>query len=180
MLQDCHLSIETKSLGEAVPRVVGRSQTGLSAIANIRVDRIQHISERISVLPADRLPPSIMGKIGEGAELFGGDIARFPLMPPQKSDAPIAGPMAFTEFHPFPRLPSELRLKIWKLNILGPRVIDLRYSKKIYHAVSSTPTPALLHVCHEVRFLYHETRVSILRQMFAVVLEHSPRKKSLC
>jgi hypothetical protein len=180
MFQDYHLSIEIKPLGEAVPRVVGRSQTGLSAIANLRVDRIQHISDRISILPANRLPPGIMGKIGEGAELFGGDIAKFPLMPPQKSDAPIAGSMALTEFHPFPRLPSELRLKIWKLNMPGPRVVELRYSKKIYHAISPTSTPALLHVCREVRFLYLETRVSNLRQMFAVVLEHSPRRKSLC
>jgi hypothetical protein len=72
--------------------------------------------------------------------------------PLQQSDAPIAVSKPLTDFHPFKRMPSELRLKIWKLNIPGARVVELKYKKGIYHAVSPTPAPALLHVCHEVSF----------------------------
>ncbi|KAN0114818.1 hypothetical protein V8E51_004362 [Hyaloscypha variabilis] len=57
-----------------------------------------------------------------------------------------------TEFHPFPRLPSEIRLKIWKLGVPGDgRIVELKYSKKIFHAVSPTPTPVLMHVSRETR-----------------------------
>ena len=70
--------------------------------------------------------------------------------PVQKSDALVIEPKPLATFHPFPRMPSELRLKIWKLNMPGPRVIELKYSKKIYHAVSPTPALVLLHICREV------------------------------
>ena len=52
--------------------------------------------------------------------------------PAQQLDASFIGSKPFTEFHPFKRLPSELRLKIWKLNMPGARIIQLRYSKRIY------------------------------------------------
>jgi hypothetical protein len=72
--------------------------------------------------------------------------------PVQKSDPPVVEFKPLTQFHPFPRMPSELRLKIWKLNVPDERIVELKYSKKIYHAVSSTPAPVLLHVCREVSF----------------------------
>jgi hypothetical protein len=52
--------------------------------------------------------------------------------PAQQLDAPFVDSKPFTEFHPFKRLPNELRLKIWKLNMPGARIIQLRYSKQIY------------------------------------------------
>jgi hypothetical protein len=64
-----------------------------------------------------------------------------------------------TEFHPFPRLPSEIRLKIWKLGVPGDgRIVELKYSKKIFHAVSPTPAPVLMHVSREVSLSLNDTR----------------------
>ncbi|KAF2003792.1 hypothetical protein P154DRAFT_590260 [Amniculicola lignicola CBS 123094] len=59
-------------------------------------------------------------------------------------------------FHPFPRLPFELRAQIWEMTV-EPRVVDVRvaYSNEIMEygrrLVSSTSTPAILHVCREAR-----------------------------
>jgi len=76
------------------------------------------------------------------------------MKPLGKSDAPVDASvvesMPLMEFRPFSRMPNELRLKIWKLDMPGARVVEVKYSKKIYHAISPTPAPALLHVCREV------------------------------
>jgi len=72
--------------------------------------------------------------------------------PKTRAMKPLGKPL--TEFHPFPRLPGEIRAKIWKLGMPGDgRIVELKYSKKIYHPVSPTPAPVLLHVCREVRLL---------------------------
>lgn len=65
-------------------------------------------------------------------------------------DAPVTQSKPLTEFHLFPLMPSEIRLKVWKPSMPDARIVELKYSKKIYHAVSPTPAPALLHVCREV------------------------------
>ncbi|KAK4149747.1 hypothetical protein C8A00DRAFT_18606 [Chaetomidium leptoderma] len=56
----------------------------------------------------------------------------------------------FTSFHPFPRLPFELRAKIWKLAV-EPRTVDVRIVDSVGldppatpRLVSSTPLPPLL------------------------------------
>jgi hypothetical protein len=65
------------------------------------------------------------------------------------------------EFHHFQSLPSELRLRIWGFALAVPRDVDIACNTgiiqrgvprtaKYFH--SSTPPPALLHVCHESRF----------------------------
>ncbi|GFF93572.1 hypothetical protein IFM53868_07234 [Aspergillus udagawae] len=59
-------------------------------------------------------------------------------------------------FHLFPRLPFELRARIWQLTV-EPRTVEVRVKKddglrgKILHVTSSTPVPAVLQVCHEAR-----------------------------
>lgn len=93
----------------------------------------------------------------------------------QTSDATpviVSDPKPLTEFHPFSRLPVELKVKIWKLHRPDPRIVELRYSKKIYHAVSPTPAPVLLHVCREVSFLVPEQHElsSIFPNLFYVEL----------
>ncbi len=64
-----------------------------------------------------------------------------------------------TAFHPFPRLPYELRAMIWKLTV-EPRIVDVRVKRKrsakpygvlIPYLVSLTPVPAVLHACREAR-----------------------------
>jgi hypothetical protein len=62
----------------------------------------------------------------------GRDVEANKSKPAQQLDAPFVESKPFTEFRPFKRLPSELRLKIWKLNMPGARVVQLRYSKRIY------------------------------------------------
>jgi hypothetical protein len=67
-----------------------------------------------------------------------------------ETDARVAEPKLLTEFHPFPRMPSELRLKIWKFHMSDARIVELKYCKKIFRPISPTPAPASLHVCREV------------------------------
>lgn len=72
---------------------------------------------------------------------------------------PVVQPATDTgpTFHPFPRLPTELRLQIWEWTV-EPRTVELhcnhstpspdRDGRKVY---SSTPAPATLHACLESR-----------------------------
>jgi hypothetical protein len=76
---------------------------------------------------------------------------------------------ALSSFHLFPKLPSELRIKVWNLALSFPRVVTVsclrereqsdstrRFTKAF---VSRTPVPALLHTCRESRlegFLTYE------------------------
>jgi hypothetical protein len=59
-----------------------------------------------------------------------------------------------TTFHPFPRLPLELREQIWK-DAVEPRTVDVRRILAWPHCqlVSSTPIPAILQSCREARNL---------------------------
>ncbi|KAF5124186.1 hypothetical protein E5D57_012114 [Metarhizium anisopliae] len=68
-------------------------------------------------------------------------------------------------FHPFPRLPYELRAMVWALaaeprtvqiNVdygegINPQVRQSDFTKGMYYLVSSTPVPAVLHTCRESR-----------------------------
>ncbi|GFF87074.1 hypothetical protein IFM47457_07378 [Aspergillus lentulus] len=59
-------------------------------------------------------------------------------------------------FHLFPRLPFELRSRIWDLTV-EPRTVEVRFKRehgswgKLLHVTSSTPVPAVLQACHEAR-----------------------------
>ncbi|KAF6797587.1 hypothetical protein CSOJ01_12905 [Colletotrichum sojae] len=55
-------------------------------------------------------------------------------------------------FHPFQRLPLELRILIWELTVES-RVVELRVAAKgpMRHLRSSTPVPAQLQTCREAR-----------------------------
>jgi hypothetical protein len=61
-----------------------------------------------------------------------------------------------TTFHPFPRLPLELREQIWK-DTVEPRTVDIRrfrkWPQRYGQLVSSTPIPAILQSCREARNL---------------------------
>ncbi|KFG80504.1 hypothetical protein MANI_022524 [Metarhizium anisopliae] len=68
-------------------------------------------------------------------------------------------------FHPFPRLPFELRAMVWALAAeprtveisfdygggINPQVLQSDFTKAMYYLVSSTPVPAVLHTCRESR-----------------------------
>ncbi|KAK3324789.1 hypothetical protein B0T19DRAFT_402987 [Cercophora scortea] len=59
-------------------------------------------------------------------------------------------------FHPFPRLPTELRLRIWELTASNPRVVEVRERGRLKSRAfwaSPTPVPAVLHTCRESRSL---------------------------
>lgn len=65
-------------------------------------------------------------------------------------------------FHPFPRLPLELREQIWK-GTVEPRTVEIRARKqpdRQTRLTSSTPVPAMLHSCREARNLglYQQAR----------------------
>lgn len=66
-------------------------------------------------------------------------------MPPPTTTTP---PTLFT---PFPFLPTELRLSIWRLSHT-PRVVSVRYSLTHDRCLSSTPPPSIAHVCRESRY----------------------------
>ncbi|KAI1100881.1 hypothetical protein F4804DRAFT_32631 [Jackrogersella minutella] len=58
-------------------------------------------------------------------------------------------------FHPFPRLPTELRVHIWALTA-RPRTVEVRvvpdYSLKAQRLFSPTPVPAIVQTCQEARY----------------------------
>ncbi|KAM0286721.1 hypothetical protein ACHAQH_000741 [Verticillium albo-atrum] len=53
-------------------------------------------------------------------------------------------------FYPFPRLPAELRLQIWKL-AAQPRLLVVEKAADSTDFESPTPPPAVVHVCRESR-----------------------------
>ncbi|RSL72596.1 hypothetical protein CEP53_000992 [Fusarium sp. AF-6] len=60
-------------------------------------------------------------------------------------------------FHPFPRLPFELRARIWEMTV-EPRQVEFRIKTPIWtfrtlYATSTTPIPAVMQACHESRNL---------------------------
>lgn len=61
-------------------------------------------------------------------------------------------------FHPFPRLPFELRARIWEMSV-EPRAVEIRFKRAcetwgtVHYAESSTPMPGVLQACREVRNL---------------------------
>ncbi|KAH7007286.1 hypothetical protein EDB80DRAFT_456810 [Ilyonectria destructans] len=61
-------------------------------------------------------------------------------------------------FHPFARLPLELRTRIWEMTV-EPRNVEVRFKDEfrvegsVYYWMSSTPGPGILQACHEARNL---------------------------
>ncbi|APA10622.1 hypothetical protein sscle_06g053920 [Sclerotinia sclerotiorum 1980 UF-70] len=51
----------------------------------------------------------------------------------------------------FPFLPKELRIKIWKLAAIHPRIVQITYDHPTESLVSLSPAPALLATCGEAR-----------------------------
>lgn len=64
---------------------------------------------------------------------------------------PAFGPESFDTFTPFPRLPIELRLKIWDLARPEGRFLILETSKTGDGIYSKSTVPAMLHVNFEAR-----------------------------
>ncbi|KAL4794807.1 hypothetical protein BDV19DRAFT_389943 [Aspergillus venezuelensis] len=69
-------------------------------------------------------------------------------------------PHTHTEFHPFPLLPTELRLLIWHIALTEPRTVHLKCQRAVHPLIkrrfavsfeSPTPQPALLFVNAEAR-----------------------------
>ncbi|KAH8805681.1 hypothetical protein F5884DRAFT_455405 [Xylogone sp. PMI_703] len=65
-----------------------------------------------------------------------------------------------SQFHKFPLLPSELRLKIWHVALTVPRTVDINLKRSVRPSTgqrsaqsfnTTTPIPALLHTCRESR-----------------------------
>ncbi|KAJ3548165.1 hypothetical protein NM208_g1142 [Fusarium decemcellulare] len=65
-------------------------------------------------------------------------------------------------FHPFPRLPFELRARIWEMTV-EHRKVEIRYGRTyatwgpnygpVRHVKTPTPIPAVMHACREARNL---------------------------
>ncbi|KND87881.1 hypothetical protein TOPH_07527 [Tolypocladium ophioglossoides CBS 100239] len=59
-------------------------------------------------------------------------------------------------FYLFPRLPFELRARIWELTV-EPRTVEVGFKRSkgtyglVLHVASSTPVSAVLQACHEAR-----------------------------
>ena len=50
----------------------------------------------------------------------------------------------------FPRLPTEIRLRVYQLALLR-RFVELAWNSKAQSIISKTPPPAILRTCHEPR-----------------------------
>ncbi|KAH7360582.1 hypothetical protein BKA65DRAFT_493539 [Rhexocercosporidium sp. MPI-PUGE-AT-0058] len=57
-----------------------------------------------------------------------------------------------SSFHHFPRLPPELRLRVWTLALPSPRIIELTWKSQARSLTSKSITPAILRTCHESRY----------------------------
>lgn len=55
-------------------------------------------------------------------------------------------------FHQFKRLPAEIRLQIWTLNLPPGRIVQVHYNIHIGKFWTTTPSPTNLLVCYESRF----------------------------
>jgi hypothetical protein len=75
-------------------------------------------------------------------------------------------------FHPFPRLPFELRAQIWEATV-EPRIVEvrIRHKDKIPRLISPTPVPGPLQTCREARNL------KLYRQEFSELPQDRPRYK---
>ncbi|KAK0128287.1 hypothetical protein ONS95_000262 [Cadophora gregata] len=94
---------------------------------------------------------------------------------------------ALTEFHLFPTLPSELRIKIWETVLSSPRIVHINCEKGVIKSnqqqtrfiksfLSSTPIPPTLHVCRESRY----EALSIYKTHFATFKSnYTPYHKTL-
>ena len=79
-----------------------------------------------------------------------------------------------SEFHLFPLLPSELRLKVWNIVLSKPRVVSINCKRELCEndrriAKAFPPQaapPAILHVCRESRF----EGLSVYQQAFRMDL----------
>lgn len=54
-------------------------------------------------------------------------------------------------FPRFPELPTEIRLKIWKHCLPGPRAVEVDYGEHSEFLSSKYPPPIALHICRESR-----------------------------
>jgi hypothetical protein len=72
-------------------------------------------------------------------------------MLPRLRDAtkPISSPP--NSFHLFPRLPPELRLKIWNYTITTSSFVPVRWSQSQRVFLSTRKPPTILHICQESR-----------------------------
>jgi hypothetical protein len=52
-----------------------------------------------------------------------------------------------TKFMLFPKVPEELRIKIWRFAHPGPRILRLEYEERISHTVCRQTPPEILHAC---------------------------------
>jgi len=69
-----------------------------------------------------------------------------------QTNLPITIPLPPLTFHPFPHLPTELRLQIYTLT-LHPRILKISYSPVHQTYISNTAPPVLLSLTHESRLL---------------------------
>ncbi|KAH8795455.1 hypothetical protein BGZ57DRAFT_947028 [Hyaloscypha finlandica] len=64
----------------------------------------------------------------------------------------VEGTPVLQEFTLFPRLPAELRLRIWAASKPGPRVVEIEFDNRLsFETLSPTSPPSLLAVCRDSR-----------------------------
>ncbi|KAI9046948.1 hypothetical protein LZ554_009023 [Drepanopeziza brunnea f. sp. 'monogermtubi'] len=65
-------------------------------------------------------------------------------------------------FKCFMKLPSELRIKIWKITFPEPRIVPIRFNRATQQYTSNAPPPAALHVSIESRAVFLETYTNLI------------------
>jgi hypothetical protein len=79
---------------------------------------------------------------------------------------PIAQPTAVSELHPFRKLPTDLRLKIWEA-LVEPRVVPIIVTD--IRVCSICPAPVILHICYESRQIglrYYEPTIRFFHYQY--------------
>ncbi len=68
---------------------------------------------------------------------------------PYRRPSPL--PLPYTTFHPFPYLPTEIRIQIWRHASDAPRLLELLYCKTDDQFLTVQHVPAVLHASKESR-----------------------------
>ncbi|KAH7363932.1 hypothetical protein BKA65DRAFT_125313 [Rhexocercosporidium sp. MPI-PUGE-AT-0058] len=71
----------------------------------------------------------------------------------------MSAPVPLNTFHPFSRLPKEIRIQIWRAHLtsMEPRTLTIRsdypnnFTRPLQYFRSSNPVPSVLHICRESR-----------------------------
>jgi hypothetical protein len=91
---------------------------------------------------------------------------------------PSHDPKTLTKFTLFPKVPAELRIKIWRFAHPGPRILRLEYEERISHTVCRQTPQEILHACRGSRVEHLKSGIFFVFVFNLVQLPSKPLERS--